>query len=207
MTIETIIFDFGGVLYKLPDRTQVDQLKALFGLEEDPAILKMLTQPRGSDLMRRIFVGQVSEEAMWDHLVDEQSLAPDLVARFKEMAFSPRQLNQVMAGFLAELQQSYQTAILSNAGDQTRHLMVDVYHLDRWVETILISAEEGLMKPDPAIYQVAMDRLGAKPATTLFLDDDQNNIQAASAFGMAAVLYRSDDQALQDIRRLLEGEG
>ncbi len=143
MSMETIIFDFGGVRYKLLDRTLVGQLKTLFGLEEDPAILKMLTQPRGSDLMRRIFVGQVSEEAMWDHLVDEQSLAPNLGARFKEMAFSPRQLDQEMAGFLTELQQPYQTAILSSTGDQSPQLMVDGYHLDRWVEPILISAEEG----------------------------------------------------------------
>lgn len=207
MTIETIIFDFGGVLYKLPDRRQMEQLKTLFGMDEDPAILKMLTQPHQSDLMRKIFLGQVSEEGMWTHLAEEADLAPDLIARFKELAFSPQQLNQEMADFLAELHQSYQTAILSNAGDQTRHLIVDIYHLDRWVEALIISAEEGLIKPDPAIYRVALDRLGARPATTLFLDDDQSNIQSANAFGMQTVLYQNNEQALQDIRQILEEEG
>jgi epoxide hydrolase-like predicted phosphatase len=207
MTIKTILFDFGGVLYKLPTESEVEQLKMYLGLEKTPAILKMLTHPHGSGLMRKVFLGQVSEAAMWSHLAEEQNLTQDIVDKFKALAFSPRQLNRKMADFLAELHQSYQTAILSNAGDQTRHLIVDVFHLDQWVEEIIISAEEGLIKPDPAIYQVAMDRLGAQPASTLFLDDDQTNVQSASAVGMQTVQYQSDGQAMQDIRRLLKEEG
>jgi putative hydrolase of the HAD superfamily len=207
MTIETIIFDFGGVLYNLPNDVQQEEIKALFELEKTPELLRMLQNPDGSDMARKIFLGQVPEEMMWTQLAEEHNLSADRIEQFKNLAFSPRQFNQELAEFLGELHKTYQTAILSNAGDQTRHLMVDVYHLDQWVETIIISAEEGMMKPDPAIYQVAMDRLGAAPETSLFLDDDGRNIQAASTFGMQTVRYLSNDQAIQDIRRLLDEEG
>ncbi|MCB2202452.1 HAD family phosphatase [bacterium] len=207
MTIKTILFDFGGVLYRLPDATQVEEIKALFHLEETPELLHMLHHPDESDLARKIFLGQLPEETMWTQLAERYHLSEDKIKQFKELAFSPRQFNRELAEFLGTLHQTYQTAILSNAGDQTRHLMVDIYHLDQWVETIIISAEEGLMKPDPAIYQVAMDRLGAQPGTTLFLDDDENNIQAANAFGMHAVQYFSNEQAMRDIRQLLDEEG
>lgn len=207
MTIKTIIFDFGGVLYTLPDERQAEEIKALFDLGETPALLHMLHNPDEFEMARKVFLGQAPEETIWTQLAQEHHLSADLIAKFKELAFSPRQLNQKLAEFLGELHETYQTAILSNAGDQTRRLMVDIYHLDQWVETIVISAEEGLMKPDPAIYQLAMDRLGAQPDTTLFLDDTPSNIEAANAFGMKAVQYFSSDQAIREIRRLLGKEG
>ena len=47
-----------------------------------------------------------------------------------------------MVDLLAELHQGYQTGILSNAGDQTRGLMVDVFGLDKLVEDIVISRKK-----------------------------------------------------------------
>ena len=52
---------------------------------------------------------------------------------------------------------------------------------------VVVSGEEGLIKPDPAIYQVTLERVGrTDPADVFFIDDSLKNIEAARAFGFTA---------------------
>jgi 2-haloacid dehalogenase len=68
---------------------------------------------------------------------------------------------------------------------------------------ILVSGEVKLLKPDPAIYYLALDRFGLKPAEALFIDDRLINVEGALAVGMKAHLFTGAD----DLRRRLEAEG
>jgi 2-haloacid dehalogenase len=68
---------------------------------------------------------------------------------------------------------------------------------------IVVSGEEKLLKPDPALYYRALDRFRLKPAEALFVDDRAINVEGAEAVGMHGHLFT--DAA--DLRRRLEGEG
>ena len=68
---------------------------------------------------------------------------------------------------------------------------------------IVVSGEEKLLKPDPAIYYLALDRFGLKPAEALFVDDRLINVEGANAVGMHAHLFTGAD----DLRTRLEAEG
>lgn len=68
---------------------------------------------------------------------------------------------------------------------------------------IVVSGEEKLLKPDPALYYRALDRFGLKPAEVLFIDDREINVEGAEAIGMRAHLFV--DAA--DLRGRLETEG
>jgi 2-haloacid dehalogenase len=68
---------------------------------------------------------------------------------------------------------------------------------------IVVSGEVKLLKPDPAIYYLALDRFGLRPAEALFIDDRAINVEAALAVGMKAHLFI--DAA--DLRARLEAEG
>jgi 2-haloacid dehalogenase len=67
---------------------------------------------------------------------------------------------------------------------------------------IVVSGEVKMLKPDPAIYYLALDRFGLKPADALFIDDRQINVQGALAVGMAAHLFTDAD----GLRARLEAE-
>jgi len=54
---------------------------------------------------------------------------------------------------------------------------------------IIVSGEVRLLKPDPAIYWLALDRFRLRPAEALFIDDREINVEAALAVGMAAHLF------------------
>jgi 2-haloacid dehalogenase len=68
---------------------------------------------------------------------------------------------------------------------------------------IVVSGEEKLLKPDPAIYYLALDRFGLKPADALFIDDRAINCEGAEAVGMKAHLFT----APEDLRTRLVAEG
>jgi 2-haloacid dehalogenase len=68
---------------------------------------------------------------------------------------------------------------------------------------IVVSGREKLLKPDPAIYYLALHRFGLKPAEALFIDDREINVEGARAVGMHAHLFVDAD----DLRGRLEAEG
>ncbi len=68
---------------------------------------------------------------------------------------------------------------------------------------IVVSGEVKLLKPDPALYYLALDRFGLKPDQALFVDDRRINVEGAEAVGMNAHLFTD----AEDLRRRLEAEG
>ncbi|WP_106640653.1 HAD family hydrolase [Allosphingosinicella vermicomposti] len=68
---------------------------------------------------------------------------------------------------------------------------------------IVVSGEEKLMKPDPAIYYLALDRFGLRPDEALFIDDRIINVEGAEAVGMKAHLFTD----AYDLHARLEAEG
>ena len=68
---------------------------------------------------------------------------------------------------------------------------------------IVVSGEEKLLKPDPAIYYLALDRFGLKPAEALFVDDRRINVEGAEAVGMRAHLFTD----AESLRHRLEADG
>ena len=68
---------------------------------------------------------------------------------------------------------------------------------------IVVSGQVKLLKPDPAIYFLALDRFRLRPAEALFVDDREINVEAALAVGMQAHLFTGAD----DLRARLVSEG
>jgi len=68
---------------------------------------------------------------------------------------------------------------------------------------ILVSGEVGLIKPDPAIYAMALERFALAPGEALFIDDRADNVVAAERSGFVA--HRFEDAAT--LRAALEGYG
>jgi 2-haloacid dehalogenase len=63
----------------------------------------------------------------------------------------------------------------------------------------VVSAHERLLKPDPAIYRVLVDRNRLDPATCLFIDDVEENVAGARSVGMKAVVFTSPEHLAADL--------
>jgi 2-haloacid dehalogenase len=71
-----------------------------------------------------------------------------------------------------------------------------------WFEGIVVSGDERLIKPDPRIFAVLLERYGLEPATTLFIDDHADNVDAAEAQGMTAIRFVDAATLRADLHRL-----
>ncbi len=80
----------------------------------------------------------------------------------------------------------------------------DRYHFAEMVDFIIYSHEVGLAKPDPRIYALTSQRVGAQPEEIVFLDDTERNVAAAAASGFHAILYQNNAQAIAEIDRCLQ---
>ncbi|HQP20827.1 MAG TPA: HAD-IA family hydrolase [Phenylobacterium sp.] len=87
-------------------------------------------------------------------------------------------------------------AIITNSGPTTRATLIARHRLERWFPVIVISAEEGLSKPDPRIYLSASELLGRAPTECLFVDDRAANVEGAQAVGMGGVVFTSSAQTI-----------
>jgi epoxide hydrolase-like predicted phosphatase len=68
---------------------------------------------------------------------------------------------------------------------------------------LIISAEVGLAKPDPRIYQLALEKLGVQAGDSIFLDDFKENVEAARAVGMLAIHFVDPQTAIAELNALL----
>ena len=78
-----------------------------------------------------------------------------------------------------------------------------------WIRTMLaemdggiLSYMEQLIKPDPAIYRLLMDRYGLTPENCVFIDDTERNVIAAKELGMKGIVMKSREQAASELREL-----
>ena len=65
---------------------------------------------------------------------------------------------------------------------------------------MLVSGREGLMKPEPEIFQLLIQRYSLIPSRTLFIDDVQKNVDAALAQGVRAVQFIDAGQLRRDLQ-------
>jgi 2-haloacid dehalogenase len=92
--------------------------------------------------------------------------------------------------------------LLSNIGDLHWDHLVARYAVDRIGHGALPSFRAGVMKPDAAIYAQAEEKFGLAPATTVFVDDREQNIEAARARGWHGIVHQSYHQTRQALLRL-----
>jgi 2-haloacid dehalogenase len=82
---------------------------------------------------------------------------------------------------------------LSNYSAETYPLALARYDFLSWFEGGIVSGEHGVVKPDPAIYELLLDRHRIDPHRAVFIDDVAVNAEAARQFGIHAIHFRSPD--------------
>ena len=93
---------------------------------------------------------------------------------------------------------NYPCYILSNWSAETYEGMEDQYPFLKEFDGKIISGRDCLIKPDPAIYELAITRFDLIPEETLFIDDRLDNIQAAQNLNFQTI-HLTDPSVIQDL--------
>lgn len=201
--IRAVIFDFGGVLVRTEDHGGRRKWEGRLGLPEGGLSGAVFD----SEVSARASVGQLPETAVWEHVARTLRLDDAGLALFRRDFFAGDRLDAALVQFIQGLRPAYKTAILSNAWDGARRAFNEVFGLGAAVDEMIVSAEEGVAKPDARIYRIAAARLGVEPDEAVFVDDMAENVAGARAVGMFGVQFLSTPQTIADVRKFLDGAG
>jgi putative hydrolase of the HAD superfamily len=191
MGIEAVVFDLGGVVVK---NSELGSVKA--ALEIDPERRWEIIRIIASDVQ----TGRVSEEELLRYLREVTGLSKipqDLFERRYRENFGLVDGTIDIIKNLRELGTSI--AALSNTIPSHVRVIRENGVFDLF-DVEVLSCEEGARKPDPQIYQTAIDRLGVSPGEVFYTDDSPKFVAAAREIGIEAVVFQNSDQLRSELK-------
>jgi putative hydrolase of the HAD superfamily len=195
-----VIFDYGQVLTHPPQAPALRRIAHVFGLRvgDLPEIYAQSRPPYDN--------GELSPREYWERfaLGAGTSIDPDLVEKLRQWDIELwSDVDQRMVDWVRALRATgIKTALLSNMPhDMIDHVRENFAWLS-YFDVQVLSAELGIVKPDPPIYQECLDRLGVIARETLFLDDREVNVRGGEAIGLVGLQVRSFSQLRRDLVRL-----
>lgn len=201
MSIQAIIWDLGGVLVRTEDYGS--RLALATRLGQDRLALEDLVF--GGDSGHAAQSGRVALAEHWLNVMRQVGLTQDDLLAFQAEFFGGDVVDYALIDYIRSLRGRYKIGLLSNAFSDLRQLIAERWKFPDVFDDLVISAEVGMMKPDPRIYALAVARLGSTPEGTVFIDDFTRNTTAAQDAGLHAIHFRSPTQARQELEALLNG--
>lgn len=197
--VDAVVFDLGGVLIDWNPRYLYRQL---FG--DDVAGMEWFL----AEVCSPAWNAAQDAGRSWDEAVDEAiARHPDQAERIR--AYRDRwieTLGEALAPavqLLDELRDGdYRLYALTNWSGETFPHALERYPFLAWFDGIVVSGQERLAKPDPAIFHVLMERHDLRAERTVFIDDTAHNVEAAAGLGMRAIHFHDAAQLREELARL-----
>ena len=197
--VDAVIFDLGGVIMRNGSPRDFTQQYP----DHDPAyIAELMMGPHHLDTdhpWHQVERGEISfaqcremtQKLLADAGVSRPAHPPtEKSSSRSSFAF---ELNDDMVAFIHDLRSAnIPTAILTNNVREFRQWWWPLLDFDALFTTIVDSHEVGMRKPNPAIYQLTLERLGVTAPRAAFLDDLHANVEAASAVGLHGIHVEQD---------------
>jgi putative hydrolase of the HAD superfamily len=209
--IDTVLWDFGGVFTPSPFAA-IEAAGDALGIPAATAV-SYVFGPYGADTdhpWHRLERGEISledarTEIMAAAAADDIELDPWDILLHMGDTDGPLVNESVLAAAHSVRAGGRRSGLVTNNIVELRDGWRSLVPVDELFDIVIDSSEEGVRKPDPRIFQIALERLaGSAPERTVFLDDYQGNVHAARALGLHAIRVDPDPSAaLVELDRLL----
>jgi len=198
--IKNIVFDLGGVLIEWDPKVVY---RSIFETEQEvedflTTICTMewnVQQDAGRSLV-------AATEALTEEHPEWATEIAAYYGRWEEMLVGPIDGTvKLLKGLVDD--ENYKVVALTNWSAETFPVAKARYDFLGWFEGILVSGEEGCIKPAPEIYNMLFEKYDLLPEESLFVDDNAANVESSIALGMEAIRFENPDQ----LRRELKSRG
>jgi epoxide hydrolase-like predicted phosphatase len=204
MSIKAIYFDIGGVLIRTVDRAPRAALAARLGITYE-ALANLVFGDAEHD--RQAQLGLITADEQWERVCRAVNWPLADKASLRREFFAGDIPDTELLTYIRSLRPRYRTGIISNALSDVRTTLENEWKMADAFDTIVISAEVHLMKPDLRIYQLAVDRLNVQPAEAIFVDDILENVEGARIAGLQVMQYLSNSQVFEELEGILQEAG
>jgi epoxide hydrolase-like predicted phosphatase len=198
MTIKAVFFDLGGVIVRTEFQAPRQQLADRLGMDYDD-LNKLVFD---SDTGVKASIGEISSADHWAFVIKGLKRSDSEMAAIREEFFAGDIVDRTLVEYIRSLRGNYKTGLISNAWSDLRDFVVREKFDDAF-DKMIISAEVGAMKPEPKIFQIALEQFGVKPKEAVFIDDFYVNIEGCEKVGIKGIHFKDPESALEQLKKLL----
>lgn len=199
MSIKATIWDFSRVLLQPLMADPHAYIARELGINP----LKFANYFNGEE-NARMDLGEESEVEFYRRVIREQGLKMDALNIFDRYFFDLFYVDEDLIDFIRKSRPQLKTAICSNFSSLLRTLLEKKWKIIDAFDVLIISSEVKLLKPDPCIYQLTLNRLQVKPQEAIFIDDMEINVLGAQALGIHAILFKDSQETIAQIEKIIQ---
>ena len=186
-SLDAVVFDIGNVLIHWDPRLLYRKIFTRVDMTADEGMVDwflatVCTTEWNIEQDRGRSIAEAEAEAIGRH----PDYAPQIRAfygRFQEMI--PGEIPDTVAALRQAKAAGLPLHGLTNFGRETFPQTAARFDFLRSFDTVVVSGDEGVIKPDPAIFHILIERAGLDPQRTAFIDDSAANIRSAAELGFA----------------------
>lgn len=197
--IRAVYWDLGGVILRTHDQSRRERWEKRLGLKRY-GLAELVFE---GEMGRLASVGKSSPDEVWVWVAEQLGIEPDQRWKLEKDFWAGDRVDRDLVDFIRNLRPHYKTGLISNAWPDLRNAMENEWEIVSAFDDLVISAEIGITKPDPRIYQLALTRLDVAAEEAVFIDDFERNVEGARAVGLHGIHFQNPHQVKQDLRTLL----
>lgn len=197
--VKAFIFDFGGVIVRTEDYRPRHQWDERLGLP----VGSVERAVHHSDIWIQAQLGRILPKMYWKGVAELLYMKGESIDELRQDYFSADRLNYRVIDVIRDLRDlHYSLALLSNESVELESRLQE-YGVKDLFDHVLISAQIGMMKPDPTAYRVALQTLKVLPQEAVFIDASLPNIRGAQSLGIGTILFRADTDLRAELEKYL----
>ena len=195
--IRAVVFDYGMVLSVAQPHAALEEMAAICGLPLD-------VFDKAYWEYRLAYDRDLNANEYWTKTMDLVGVKLN-ATQIAKLALVDgagwSHLNPLSVSWVRQLRSAgLQLAVLSNMPPEVKDYLVEHLEVFSYFQHLIFSCDIRQVKPEPGIYQHCLDVLQLSPHEVLFLDDKQQNVDAATDFGIHALVVDSIENTIARIR-------
>jgi len=199
VTIKALIWDLEGVLMLTDGKDLPTTVAMKLG-----APYEKIWEIFFSDINDKVDLGEITQDEFNQYVLDTLQLPGEKKVVLEKIVNEDFYIDEELLKTITELRGKYKMGLLSNFSDELRQRIDNEWSLGSTFDEIIISCEVGLVKPDPEIFNLMLDRLGVRADEAVFIDDRVKNIDGAKKMGFHTVFYTNREAAMGELARILQ---
>ena len=193
--MKAVIFDLGGVVVEW-DPAKISQDFAKNERESEQILNNLVSHPDWT----HFDAGLLSEGELAQRFQQRSGIKLERIYETFQFIKESLTLIPQTAELMKELQKRDITLFcISNMSHAHYDFLSKKYDFFECFESKIISAETQITKPDPRLYEIAIEKFNIDPQHTLFIDDREDNIKTAKAFGFQTLHFKNSPECLNSI--------
>ncbi len=197
--IKNIIFDIGNVVLAFQPKQYFTKM-----FQDEVFASEMCQLMMGSQIWKDYDLGLLDLQQVKEAFQKEVPQYHDLIEQMLQVWVSILEPKQYTLDKMKRLKEAgYGIYLLSNLNKEAFDFISQQYTLFDDVDGYVVSFEEQLAKPDPAIYELLCQRFGLDAKECLFLDDLIDNVEAAQKYGMQAIHFVTEEEVEKQLQAIV----